>query len=137
MEQRVSVITLAVRDLEKSRQFYESIGWKAGFSSDKIVFFELNGCVLGLYDRQAFVEETGLSGAPGGVALAWNGRTRDDVNAALKMAEQAGAQILQQASETFWGGYSGYFADPDGHGWEVAHNPGWPIDPSGNVHMKD
>ena len=136
MDQRVSLITLAVADPARSKDFYEALGWKAGFVSPDIAFFQLNGIVLGLYRRTAFEAETGrtLSGGDG-VALAINFAARDAVDAVLDEAVRAGGEIMRPAADTEWGGYSGYFADPDGHAWEVAHNPHWSIDADGNVWM--
>ena len=138
MDQRVSLITLAVADPARSKDFYEALGWKAGFVSRDIAFFQLNGIVLGLYRRTAFEAETGrtLSGGDG-VALAINFAARDAVDAVLDEAVRAGGEIMRPAADTEWGGYSGYFADPDGHAWEVAHNPHWTIDDDGNVWMPD
>ena len=138
MDQRISLITLAVADPERSKDFYEALGWKAGFFSQDIAFFQLNGIVLGLYRRTAFEAETGrtLSGGDG-VALAINFAARDAVDAVLDEAVRAGGEIMRPAADTEWGGYSGYFADPDGHAWEVAHNPHWNIDNDGNVWMPD
>lgn len=138
MDQRVSLITLAVAEPARSKDFYEALGWKAGFVSRDIAFFQLNGIVLGLYRRTAFEAETGrtLSGGDG-VALAINFAARDAVDAVLDEAVRAGGEIMRPAADTEWGGYSGYFADPDGHAWEVAHNPHWTIDDDGNVWMTD
>jgi predicted lactoylglutathione lyase len=138
MDQRASLITLAVAEPARSKDFYEALGWKAGFVSRDIAFFQLNGIVLGLYRRKAFEAETGrtLSGGDG-VALAINFAARDAVDAVLDEAVRAGGEIMRPAADTEWGGYSGYFADPDGHAWEVAHNPHWTIDGDGNVWMGD
>lgn len=138
MDQRVSLITLAVAEPARSKDFYEALGWKAGFVSRDIAFFQLNGIVLGLYRRTAFEAETGrtLSGGDG-VALAINFAARDAVDAVLDEAVRAGGEIMRPAADTEWGGYSGYFADPDGHAWEVAYNPHWTIDGDGNVWMGD
>lgn len=138
MDQRISLITLAVADPARSKDFYEALGWKAGFVSQDIAFFQLNGIVLGLYRRTAFEAETGRSLSGGdGVALAINFAARDAVDAVLDEAVRAGGEIMRPAADTEWGGYSGYFADPDGHAWEVAHNPHWNIDNDGNVWMPD
>jgi uncharacterized protein len=138
MEQRLSLVTLGVADLERSLRFYEALGWKRDNANPSVVFFQLNGMILALWSRSALAEDAGL--APnergfGGIALAYNARSRDDVDAVLGEAERAGARILKAAKETFWGGYSGYFADPDGHPWEVAFNPGWTLDKIGNVKL--
>ena len=138
MEQRVSVITLGVADLARSRRFYEDgLGWQPGFTSDEVTFYQLNGIVLSLFARDAMIADAGLQpGAPvgsGTLALAYNVRVREEVDAVLAAAERAGATITKPTEQKFWGGYGGYFADPDGHLWEVAWNPGWPIDEDGNV----
>jgi catechol 2,3-dioxygenase-like lactoylglutathione lyase family enzyme len=135
LEQRLSLVTLGVADLDRSRRFYESLGWRRNNRDDGVVFFQIPGGVLALWGRHELAAETGLpdSGGFGGIALAYNTRSRAEVDSVLAEAESAGARILRPAAETFWGGYSGYFADPDGHPWEVAHNPGWRIDPDGRV----
>jgi catechol 2,3-dioxygenase-like lactoylglutathione lyase family enzyme len=142
MEQRLSLVTLGVADLDRSRRFYEDgLGWKRGTRDDNVVFFQLPGSILALWSRAALADDAGLPnpGAGsgfGGIALAYNARTREDADAVLAEAEKAGAHILKPAHETFWGGYSGYFADPDGHVWEVAHNPFWVVDEAGHVRMQ-
>lgn len=140
MEQRVSLITLGVDDLERARGFYEEgLGWRALDGLEGVVFFQLPGMIFGLWSRKELAKDAGLSeemargSGCAGVALAHNVRQRAEVDAILKMAEKAGAKILKPAADTFWGGYSGYFADPDGHLWEVAWNPGWRIDEDGGV----
>jgi hypothetical protein len=138
MEQRLSMVTLGVADLERSVRFYEALGWKRGNENPEVAFFQLNGMILGLWSRSALAEDAGL--APnergfGGITLAHNARSKDDVDAVFAEAERAGARILKAAKDTFWGGYSGYFADPDGHPWEIAWNPGWTIDKRGNIKM--
>jgi uncharacterized protein len=137
MEQRVSMVTLGVTDIERSRQFYEDgLGWKRANKEEGIVFFQLPGAVLGLWSAASLAEEVGLgerAAGFGGIALAYNARSREEVDAVLAEAESAGARLLKPAVETFWGGYSGYFADPDGHPWEVAFNPFWSLDEAGRV----
>lgn len=137
MEQRLSLITLGVTDLTASRRFYEALGWTPGFSNEEVVFFQLGGMVLALWSRDELLKDARLPapGAPGAVALAYNTRTRADVDRTLLEAQEAGARILKPGTDTPWGGYSGYFADPDGHPWEVAHNPAWTIQPDGSVRM--
>ena len=139
MEQRLSLVTLGVADLEQSLRFYEALGWKRGNDERRVVFFQLNGMIFALWSRSALAEDAGL--APnergfGGITLAYNARSKEDVDAVLAEAERAGARILKPAKDTFWGGYSGYFADPDGHPWEVAWNPGWTINKKGEVKLK-
>lgn len=138
MEQRLSVVSLGVADLAASRTFYERLGWSASpASNDQIVFFQLGGIVLGLYGRSALAADANLSPGHGfgGVALAHNARSKEEVDTLLAEAERAGARILKPAEEVFWGGYSGYFADPDGHPWEVAWNPHFPIREDGSIEL--
>ncbi|MGD2043371.1 MAG: VOC family protein [Acidimicrobiia bacterium] len=138
MEQRLSVVTLGVADLELSRTFYRNLGWKEGTgSSEDVVFFQLNGFVLGLWDREKLAEDSavGDSGGWGGVTLAYNTRSESQVDAVLEEAQFAGATIAREPAETFWGGYSGVFIDPDGHPWEVAYNPGWQIGDDGQTSL--
>ena len=139
MEQRLSLITLGVRDLARSRAFYaDGMGWTPSeLSNENIVFFQCPGVVFGLYGRDTLAEDAALDNADGsgfrGVTLAYNTRSKDEVDAVLAHAETIGAKIAKPAKDEFWGGYSGYFADPDGHLWEVAWNPGFAIDEAGNV----
>jgi uncharacterized glyoxalase superfamily protein PhnB len=137
MDSRISVITLGVADLAKARQFYvEGLGFKASSTSDeKIVFIDASGVVLGLYPKDLLAEDANLALGQGfgGVTLAQNVGSKRDVDAALATAVKAGATLLKPAADTFWGGYSGYFADPDGHPWEVAFNPFWKLDEAGRV----
>lgn len=139
MEQRVSILTLGVSDLARSRKFYERLGWRASSASnDAITFFEARGLILALYSRadlakdaQVAPEGQGFSG----FTISWNARTRGQVDAVLREAEKAGAKILKPAQEAFWGGYSGYFADPDNFAWEVAWNPSFPIEEDGAIRL--
>src|SRR5579885_3637377 len=127
MESRLNIVTLGVSDTARSRRFYEALGWKASSASQgDIVFFQLGGMVLALYSREALAEDATVAAAGSGfrgVTLAQNVRSKEEVARALKVAEAAGAKILKPAQDVFWGGHSGYFADPDGHLWEVAWNP--------------
>ncbi len=130
MEQRLSLITLGVRDLERARAFYDALGWTTGAEpGDDVVFFQAGGMVVALWDRARLAEDSTVSdsGGWGGVTFAYNTRTRDEVDAVIEEARAAGATIGREPAETFWGGYSGVFIDPDGHPWEVAHNPRWTI----------
>jgi uncharacterized protein len=140
VEQRVSLVTLGVSDLGRSRRFYEALGWttRAG-ADDDIVFFRAGGLVVALWDRARLAEDSCVAdgGGWGGVTLAHNVRSPGDVDAVLEEARKAGATIGRPGSETFWGGYSGVFLDPDGHPWEVAHNPGWPLDATGAVRLPE
>ena len=128
MEQRLSVITLGVADLEGSRGFYEALGWRTGAQpGDDVVFFLANGIVIALWDRARLADDSGVedAGGFGGVTLADNVRWPAEVDAVMAEAARAGARIVRPAHETFWGGYAGYFADPDDHLWEVVWNPQW------------
>jgi hypothetical protein len=141
MEQRVSVVTLGVADLDRSRKFYEHLGWRRSMTkADGIVFFQAGGVVLALYPHADLAKDANL--APqgqgfGGVTLAYNTRTHDEVDAVLREAEAAGAKILKPAQEAFWGGYSGYFSDLDGFPWEVAWNPSFTIAADSSLHLPD
>lgn len=138
MEQRISIITLGVADLERSRRFYlEGLGWTASSAGNEhIVFIAAGGVVLGLYGREALAEDMQVAAAGRGFAgfsLAHNVRSRAEVDRVIASAKAAGATVLKPGQEAFWGGYSGYFADPDGHPWEVAWNPHFPLDADGRV----
>jgi len=139
MEQRISLITLGVTDLKRSRAFYERLGWKpSNVKADEIVFFQTGGMALALYPRVSLAKDANVSSDGygfGGITLAYNTRTREEVDAVLAQAETAGARLLKAAKEAFWGGYSGYFADPDNFFWEVAWNPFFPIDKDGNIRI--
>jgi len=141
MEQRLSMVTLGVADVAASRRFYEALGWQAvKFDSTDVCFFRMGGVVLGLYGRAALADDAGVTNETCGfsaVTIAWNGRSEVEVDAALKTAAAAGATIVKPAQKVFWGGYSGYFADPDGHLWEVAFNPFWTIAEDGAVQVPD
>lgn len=140
MEQRLSLVTLGVTDLRRAREFYEQgLGWQRGNEGEEIAFYQLGGIVLALYPRAALAEDAGLPNEParfGGIALAYNTRDKAEVDRVLDQAAAAGATILKPAQEAFWGGYSGVFADPDGHPWEVAWNPHWPLTEDGRVQFK-
>lgn len=139
MEQRLSLVTLGVADLARARRFYEDgLGWKRGNTEDGVAFYQMPGTILALWSRPALAEDAGVDDAGAafsGVALAYNARSRDEVDVVLAEAVAAGAVLRQPAHETFWGGYSGYFADPDGHLWEVAHNPFWAIAEDGAIRL--
>ncbi|VFQ42811.1 VOC family protein [Desulfoluna butyratoxydans] len=140
MDQRLSVVTLGVANLDRSQRFYETgLGWTVGSTEEQIRFFQLNGVIFALYPWEALAEDAGLPARGSGfsgVTLAYCARSRTEVEDILKRAEQAGARIVKPAQEVFWGGYSGYFADLDGHLWEVAHNPFWHLDAKGNVSLE-
>jgi uncharacterized protein len=136
MEQRLSLVTLGVADLGRARAFYETLGWKTRAKpDDDVVFFEAGGTVLALWSRESLAEDTAVkdAGGWGGITLAYNTRSPGEVDNVLAEAERAGATIARAAAATFWGGYSGVFLDPDGHAWEVAHNPHWTIADDGSV----
>lgn len=139
MEQRMSVVTLGVADLERSRRFYEDgLGWKPSTDDEGIVFYQINGSVLALFPRERLAEDAEMPAEGsgfGGVTLAHCTRSRDEVDEVMSEAEAAGARILKPAEDAFWGGYSGYFADPDGHPWEVAWNPFWTLTEDGDVRL--
>lgn len=137
MEQRVSLVTLGVRDLARARQFYEALGWRAGNADDDVVFFQAGGLIVALWDRGLLAHDSAVvdSGGWGGITLAHNVSSPGEVDAVIAQARQAGAVIGREPAETFWGGYSGIFLDPDGHPWEVAHNPGWTLRDDGSVSL--
>ncbi len=141
MEQRVSIITLGVANLERSREFYERLGWRRSTApAEGIVFFQAGGMAVALYPRQELAKDANVaSGGSGfqGISLAYNARNRSEVDSVLAEAVAAGAKILKPAQETFWGGYSGYFSDPDGFLWEVAWNPSFPITADGSIRIPD
>lgn len=133
----MSLITLGVSDVARAKQFYvEGLGWRpSSVSNDDIIFIQLNGMALALWARNALAHDAGVSPKGDGFmgfALAYNVREKHDVEAVLNQAAQAGGTIIKPAQETFWGGYSGYFNDPDGFLWEVAHNPGFQLTKEGN-----
>jgi catechol 2,3-dioxygenase-like lactoylglutathione lyase family enzyme len=136
VEQRLSLVTLGVRDLAGARRFYEALGWRTDAApEDDVVFFQLPGLVFALWSRASLEADTAVedSGGWGGVTLAHNVGSPAEVDAVLAEAEAAGARIARRGAATFWGGYSGAFVDPEGHPWEVAHNPHWTIRPDGST----
>jgi predicted lactoylglutathione lyase len=136
MDQRVSLVTLGVADLGRARAFYEALGWETRAEPEAdVVFFRAGGTIVALWSRDSLAEDTGVadSGGWGGITLAYNTRSPEEVDAVLDEAERAGATIARAPAATFWGGYSGVFLDPDGHAWEVAHNPHWTIADDGSV----
>lgn len=136
MDPRVSLVTLGVADLERSRTFYEALGWRSDSApEDGVVFFQSGGMVLGLWNREELAKDSGVQdgGGWGGVTLACNVASRAAVDAFIERARAAGAEIPRAGAETFWGGYSGVFIDPDGHPWEVAYNPFWTVTDTGDV----
>lgn len=132
--ERVTLITLGVADLDRAKRFYAALGWQPAQEQEDVVFYQMNGLALGLFGREALAEDQGRPGADlgtGAMTLAQNFDTPRDVDAAFDAAIDAGATPLKRPEKVFWGGYSGYYADPDGHVWEVAHNPFWPLGPDG------
>lgn len=138
MEQRVSLVTLGVRDLARARRFYEALGWRTGAEpGDDVVFFQAGGLIVSLWDRAELAEDSGVedSGGWGGVTLAHNVRSADEVDSIVEEARVAGAEIVREPGKTFWGGYSAALVDPEGHAWEIAHNPRWTIRDDGSVEL--
>lgn len=141
--QRVTLITLGVDDLEISRAFYAKLGWQEhprSAGEDAISFYQLHGMVLGLFGRAALAEDQGRPDVrleTGAMTLAQNFPTKEEVDAAYAAALEAGATALKKPQEVFWGGYSGYWADPDGHVWELAMNPFWPLAEDGSLTLPD
>lgn len=141
MEQRLSLVTLGVKNLPEARAFFGRLGWKeSGASNAQVAFFQIGGLAFGLFGRDDLAADIGVASEGSGfsgVTLAYNVREKRDVDAMLSEAERAGARILKPAREVFWGGYSGYFADPEGYVWEVAWNPGFPINPDGTLTLPE
>ena len=133
----ISMITLGVRDVAASTAFYEALGLtKSGASQESVTFFQAGPCVLGLFGRDDLAEDGNagdLWSGNGGFSVAYNVASREAVEQMIAKAEEIGATILKQPQEVFWGGYHGYFTDPDGHIWEIAHNPFFPVDEKGAV----
>lgn len=139
MQPRLSLLTLGVRDIARARLFYERLGFEASeLSNAHVAFFNAGGVVLALFGREALATDANVADDAAqsgfsGITLAHNVRSEAEVEAVLNDAERAGARIVKKAEKTFWGGYAGYFADPDGHLWEIAHNPFWPLTDEGRV----
>jgi Predicted lactoylglutathione lyase len=140
VEQRISLVTLGVADLARARAFYEQLGWR-GQEVEETVFFQAGGIALVLWGRGKVADDAGLADRGtdgfGGITLAHNVRSRAEVDKVLDDAASAGAEITQAARETFYGGYAGFFTDPDGHVWEIAYNPGFPLDADGAITIPD
>lgn len=139
MEQRLSLITLGVRDLALSTRFYEALGWRRSVrGAEGVSFFQAGSLGLSLYPLRDMARDAGIAAERSGfagISLAYNTRTRNEVDTVLADAEAAGGRLIRPADETSWGGYVGYFADPDGHLWEVAWNPGFALDEAGALHL--
>lgn len=141
MDPRISLVTLGVADLARAKTFYEALGWRASAASQpEIVFFQANGMALALYGRTALAEDAEVEDRPAGfsgVTLAHNVRSEDEVDEVYRAALAAGGQAVKIPRKTAWGGYSGYFGDPDWHLWEVAWNPFFPLDRAGNLRLPE
>jgi predicted lactoylglutathione lyase len=138
--QRVTLITLGVEDLDRSQAFYAALGWAPAEALEEVVFYQMNGLVLGLFGKQTLAADQGRLDAAlgtGAITLAQNFLTAAEVDAAFATALAAGAKVLKAPEKVFWGGYSGYFADPDGHVWELAMNPFWPLSDDGSLTLPD
>ena len=142
MEQRLSMITLGVADLKTAVAFYEGVvGWNAAPGPSEIAFFDLGGIVFSLYPHDDMAKDMNAAGnvrgdaGYQGFALAYNARSKEEVDSIFAQLRDNGATIVKEPEEVFWGGYSGYFSDPDGHAWEVAYNPHWTIGVDGRVSM--
>jgi uncharacterized protein len=138
VKQRVSLVTLGVADLGRARAFYEALGWETEAGpEDEVAFFQAGDMVLALWDRAKLAEDSAVenAGGWGGVTLALNFGSPEEVDATIEEARAAGGQIGREPAETFWGGYSGVFNDPDGHPWEIAHNPHWRVLEDGSVRL--
>ena len=138
VKQRVNLITLGVVDLARARGFYEGLGWSTGAApDDDVVFFQTGDMVVALWDRARLAEDSCVAdgGGWGGTTLALNLASPAEVDAVIEEARAAGATIGREPAETFWGGYSGVFVDPDGHPWEVAHNPHWIVTEDGGIRL--
>ena len=137
MEQRISLITLGVADLRRAMDFYAALGWQGDSPDGDVAFFQAGGMIFALWGRGKLAQDSVVedSGGWGGATLAHNVRSPADVDAVLDQARAAGGRVAREGAETFWGGYSGVFHDPDGHPWEVAHNPNWTIAENGSVSL--
>jgi catechol 2,3-dioxygenase-like lactoylglutathione lyase family enzyme len=139
MEQRVSLVTLGVADVDRAREFYERLGWQVGLAVEDTVFFQVGSMILSLWGRDLLAADSGVTdtGGWGGVALAHNVRSNDEVDRVIEQARAAGGRITREPGETFYGGYSGVFLDPDGHPWEVAVNAGFPLSADGSISLPE
>lgn len=138
MEQRLTLVTLGVADLDRARRFYEALGWRPAAESvaGEVVFFQAGGLVLALWGRMDLAADAGVAVAgPGGMTLAQNVATKAEVAPLLAAAAAAGGTVTRAAADTPWGGHTGYFADPDGHLWEIAWNPHWPLAADGSLRL--
>ena len=138
MDQRISLITLGYRDYDRARAFYAAMGWTDAVApDDEVIFFQAGGMVFALWDREKLAADTAVedTGGWGGVTVAYNVGAPDEVDAVLAAAQAAGGSVARPGTKTPWGGYSGIFVDPEGHPWEVAHNPGWVLHDDGTISL--
>jgi predicted lactoylglutathione lyase len=135
MEQRVSLITLGVKDVAAARTFYERLGWQVGLDVEETVFFQTGASIVALWGRDKLAADSGVTdgGSWGGITLAHNVASREEVDRVIEEARAAGASISREPAETFYGGYAGVFVDLDGHPWEIAHNPGFALGADGSL----
>jgi uncharacterized protein len=140
MEQRISLVSLGVDDLVRARRFYEALGWR-GQEVEETVFFQAGGMALVLWGREKLRLDSGIADGPvgtfGGIVLAHNVRSESEVDDLLAAADRAGGVVTRPPARTFYGGYAGYFTDPDGHPWEIAYNPGFPLAADGSITIPD
>jgi uncharacterized protein len=130
------MVTLGVSDLERATSFYEELGWRPALVVEETVFFQMNGAIVVLWAREKLAQDAGVADAGaawGGITLAQNVATDEEVDEVIERARRSGGRISREPARTFYGGYAGYFLDPDGHAWEVAHNPGFGLDDEGNI----
>jgi predicted lactoylglutathione lyase len=139
MERRLSVVTLGYTDVERSRRFYEALGWTGSSPDGEVVFIQVGPMVVALWDRAKLAADSEVTdtGGWGGITLAHNVGSPGEVDELLAAAERAGGTIARRGGRTDWGGYHGIFHDPDGHAWEVAHNPIWGLNPDGSITLPD
>jgi uncharacterized protein len=137
MEQRISLITLGVADLRRAMEFYAALGWNGRSPDGDVAFYQAGGMIFALWGRAKLAADSVVedAGGWGGMTLAHNVRSPEEVDAVLEQARAAGGRVAREGAATAWGGYSGAFHDPDGHAWEVAHNPSWTIADDGSVSM--
>ena len=137
MDQRVTVITLGYRDYKRARDFYTAMGWDIAWTDDDVVFFQAGGMVFALWAREKLAADSEMqdSGGWGGITLAYNTRSPEEVDAVLEQAKSAGGTVPRAGGKTFYGGYSGVFVDTEGHPWEVSHNPSWTMREDGSVSL--
>jgi uncharacterized protein len=137
MKQRVTVITLGYRNYQRARDFYTAMGWEVRWTDDDVIFFQAGPMILSVWDREKLAGDSGVedSGGWGGVTLGYNVDSPEEVDEVLAQAKAAGGAVPRAGGKTFWGGYSGIFVDPEGHPWEVAHNPNWTLHEDGSVSL--